>query len=112
MGATSNAQTTTSVSAVVRATHFGQAGKWAAAIRESQACIAADPNGVEARSNLGAVLAKLGRYQEAIDQYQAALRVAASEVAPRLRFNLALAYYKSFQIAEAASEFETLHIIQ
>ena len=67
---------------------------------------------MEARSNLGAVLAKLGRYQEAIDQYQAALKVAPPDVAPRLRFNLALAYYKSFQIPEAAAEFEALHRAQ
>src|SRR5262249_40270103 len=58
------------------------------------------------------ILAKLGRYQEAIDQYQAALKVAAPGIAPRLRFNLALAYYKSFQIAEAAEELEGLHRTQ
>ena len=81
-------------------------------MREYQACIAAEPNRVEARSNLGAVLVKLGRYQEAIDQYQAALKIASADVAPRLRFNLALAYYKSFQIPEAAAEFETLHRAQ
>jgi tetratricopeptide (TPR) repeat protein len=81
-------------------------------MREYQACIAAEPNRVEARSNLGAVLVKLGRYQDAIDQYQAALKIAAPDVAPRLRFNLALAYYKAFQIPEAAAEFETLHRAQ
>ena len=81
-------------------------------MREYRACIAAEPNRVEARSNLGAVLVKLGRYQDAIDQYRAALKIAAADVAPRLRFNLALAYYKSFQIPEAAAEFETLHRAQ
>jgi tetratricopeptide (TPR) repeat protein len=68
----------------------------------------ADPNRAEARSNLGAVLARLGRFQEAIDQYQAALKVAPPQIASQLRFNLALAYYKTSQIAEAASELETL----
>jgi tetratricopeptide (TPR) repeat protein len=89
-----------------------QAGDLSAAIREYQACIAAEPNRAEARSNLGAILAKQGRYQEAIEQYQAALRVATPEIAPRLRFNLALAYYKSFQIPEAVSELEKLHSAQ
>lgn len=92
-----------------RAVQLHQAGEFPAAIREYQACIAAEPNRAEARSNLGAILARLGRYQEAIEQYQAALKVAAPEIAPRLRFNLALAYYKSFQIPEAASELESLH---
>jgi tetratricopeptide (TPR) repeat protein len=95
--------------ALDRAIQLHQSGDLPGAIREYRACVAAEPNRVEARSNLGAVLAKLGRYQEAINEYQAALKVAPHEVAPRLRFNLALAYYKSFQIREAAAEFEALH---
>jgi tetratricopeptide (TPR) repeat protein len=91
-----------------RAIQLHQAGDFQGAIREYQACIALDPNRVEARSNLGAVYAKLGRYQDAIDQYQAALKVAQRDLLPRLRFNLALAYYKSFQIPEAAAELQTL----
>ena len=98
--------------AMDRAVQLHQAGDLAGAIREYQACIAAEPNRVEARSNLGAVLVKQGRYQDAIDQYRAALKVAPVDLAPRLRFNLALAYYKSFQILEAAAEFESLHRAQ
>lgn len=98
--------------ALDRAIQLHQAGDFAGAIREYQACVAAEPNRVEARSNLGAVLAKLGRYQDAIDQYQAALKVASPDVAPRLRFNLGLAYYKSFQIPEAAAEFEIVRTTQ
>ena len=37
---------------------------------------------VDARSNLGAVLVKLGRYQDAIEQYQEALKIAPPDVAP------------------------------
>ena len=98
--------------ALDRAIQLHQAGDLQGAIGAYQACIAAEPNRVEARSNLGAVLAKLGRYQDAIDQYQAALKLAPRDVAPRLRFNLGLAYYKSFQIPEAAAEFEALHRAQ
>ncbi len=95
--------------ALDRAIELHQAGNLMDAMREYQACISAEPNRVEARSNLGAVLVKLGRYQEAIDQYGAALRVATPDIAPKLRFNLALAYYKSFQIPEAAAALASLH---
>jgi len=59
--------------ALDRAIQLHQAGDLQGAIDAYQACIAAEPSRIEARSNLGAVLAKLGRYQDAIDQYQAAL---------------------------------------
>ncbi len=86
-----------------------QAGDLAAAASAYEACLAADPARVDARSNLGAVLVRMGRYQDAIGQYQEALKTASPDVAPRLRFNLALAYYKSFQIPAAAVELESLH---
>src|SRR4051794_33321284 len=73
--------------ALDRAIQLHQAGDLQAAIREYQLCIAALPDRAEPRSNLGAILAKLGRYQEAVDQYQAALKIAPPAVAPRLRFN-------------------------
>src|SRR5215813_12586261 len=95
-----------------RAIQLHQAGDWDGAVREYQACITAQPNRAEVRSNLGAVLAKVGRYQEAIEQYRAALRVAPPQILPSLRFNLALAFYKSFQMPEAASELEVLHNAQ
>ena len=98
--------------ALEHAIQLHQAGDYPGAIRAYEACLAAEPDRVEARSNLGAVLAKLGRYQDAIDQYQAALKLAPPAVAPRLRFNLALAYYKSFQIPQAAAEFEALQRAQ
>src|SRR6478672_8051463 len=82
--------------ALERATQLHQTGSYEEAIREYRICLASQPGRVEVRSNLGAVLAKLGRYQEAIGEYQEALRSAGPQVAPRLRFNLALAYYKSF----------------
>jgi tetratricopeptide (TPR) repeat protein len=110
--ATLSGQTPPSGCVLSRAIQLHQVGKWDAAIREYQACIAAEPGRAETRSNLGAIYAKLGRYQDAVDQYRAALKMATPDVAPRLRFNLALAYYKSFQIPEAVAELEALHRAQ
>ena len=68
---------------------------------------------MDARSNLGrSARQELGHYQDAIREYQEALKGASPDVSPRLRFNLALAYYKSFQIPEAAAELETLRAAQ
>jgi len=92
-----------------RAVELHQAGNFEEAMREYRACLAIDPTRVEVRSNLGALLAKSGRYREAIEQYREALKTAGSQVAPRLRYNLALAYYKSAEIPQAASELEVLH---
>src|SRR5580658_2356832 len=89
-----------------------QTGDLTAAKAGYEACLAADPGRVDARSNLGAVLVKMGRYQDAIGQYLEGLKTASPDVAPRLRFNLALAYYKSFEISEAAVQFEALHAAQ
>jgi tetratricopeptide (TPR) repeat protein len=86
-----------------------QAGDLAGAVAGYQACLAVEPGRVDARSNLGAVFARMGRYQDAIREYLEALKVASPDVSARLRFNLALAYYKSFQITAAADELETLH---
>ena len=90
------------------AVRLHQAGELAAAAAKYQECLAAEPGRVDARSNLGAVLARLGRYQEAIGEYQKALQVASPDLAPKLRFNLALAFYKSYQIPAAAAELEAL----
>lgn len=94
-----------------RAVQLHRAGDLPGAMRDYQACIAAEPGRVDARSNLGAVLAQQGRYQEAIEQYRQALKLAGPGVAPSLHRNLALAYYKSIQIPEAVAELEPLHAL-
>jgi tetratricopeptide (TPR) repeat protein len=86
-----------------------QAGDLEGAAREYRACVAAVPTRVEVRANYGVVLAGMGRYQEAIEQYRAALKLAGPEVAERLRFNLALAYYKSSQVPQAIAGFQALY---
>lgn len=109
LAAALRAQTPGGGCAFERGVQFYQAGSFDQAIAEYRNCLAAQPARVDIRSNLGAVLAKIGRYQEAIAEYQQALESAGPDVAPRLRFNLALAYYKSFAIPEAASLFSDLH---
>jgi tetratricopeptide (TPR) repeat protein len=94
------------------AVQLHQSGDLEGAIAGYRKCLAAEPGRVDARSNLGVVLAKLGRYREAVVEYEEALKSAPPEVAPRLRFNLALAFYKSFQISEAAAVLETLRAAQ
>ncbi|MEJ7605758.1 MAG: tetratricopeptide repeat protein [Bryobacteraceae bacterium] len=73
------------------------------ALREYTVFLKAYPASVEARSNLGAVLARLGRYEEAITEYRLALKRAPKTVG--VIFNLGLALYKTERFAEAAREF-------
>ena len=77
------------------------------ALRAYRAHLARDPGDVKVRSNLGAVLAALGRYGEAIEAYKEALALAPAD--PVVRMNLALAYYKSADIPRAADELDALH---
>lgn len=81
-----------------------QAGDLDGAIRTYREYLAAEPDSVQARSNLGAALARAGRYDEAIVEYDRALR--KSPDAPALLLNLGLAYYKMGRHAEAAARFE------
>jgi tetratricopeptide (TPR) repeat protein len=81
-----------------------QAGDLEAAIGMYREYLAAEPDSVQARSNLGAALARTGRYDEAIAEYDRALR--KSPDAPALLLNLGLAYYKMGRHAEAAARFE------
>ena len=74
------------------------------AIRAYREYLNAHPDSVEARSNLGAVLAHAGRYDEAIAEYDRAL--AESPENPALLLNLGLAYYKTGRPSEAATRFE------
>src|SRR5258708_32662011 len=59
---------------------------------------------VQARSNLGAALARAGDYGAAIAEYRQALEKVPEN--PPVRLNLALAYYKTAQITEAADQLQ------
>lgn len=81
-----------------------QTGDVDSAIRAYRTYLDAHPDSVEARSNLGAALARAGRYDEAIAEYDRAL--SKSPENPALLLNLGLAYYKTARPAEAAERFE------
>ena len=81
-----------------------QSGDILGAVEAYQEVLAREPERIDARSNLGAVFVRLGRYEDAVREYRRAL-----ELGPGLatvRFNLALALYKSALLAEAARELE------
>ncbi|MGO4882863.1 MAG: tetratricopeptide repeat protein [Bryobacteraceae bacterium] len=80
-------------------------GDNAGAVRKYRELLKRYPDAVEVRANLGAALATLGRYDEAIEQYRAVL---AKKDNAGLRLNLGLAYYKKGAWREAAREFKTL----
>ena len=83
-----------------RALTLHQSGDLRGAIEAYEECLKLDPNRYDARSNIGAVLSALGRYTEAAEQYRRALAIAPPQFAPRLRQNLALAFYKSGRYAD------------
>ena len=92
--------------ALARAVAQHQAGNLEGAVASYRESLALAPS-VEAGSNLGAALAALGRYQEAIEAYRGALAMVPGD--GRIRYNLALAYYKSEDLVRAAEELDTLH---
>ncbi len=89
-----------------------RAGDLAGAAQLYRECLREDPSNIQARSNLGAALSGLGRYDEAIQAYEEALQSAPVEVRPYLERNAGLAYYKSGRLTEAARVFSELHASQ
>jgi Flp pilus assembly protein TadD len=65
------------------------------------------PEVAEIHSNLGAALAGLGRYGEALLEYKTALKLSPKLEGARL--NLALVYYKMGKISDATTELEKVH---
>src|SRR5436190_15143100 len=68
-----------------------QAGDLAGAVPEYRQFLKIHPEATAIHSNLGAALAGLGRFEEAVAEYKIALKQAPSHTGTRL--NLALAYY-------------------
>lgn len=86
-----------------------QSGDIDTAIREYRAFLKLKPNSLEARTNLGAALARNGQFDAAITEYKAALKIAPSN--PGVSFNLGLAYYKSGDLTSAARELSALRAL-
>jgi Flp pilus assembly protein TadD len=82
-------------------------GDDAAAVRKYQELVKLRPDVLAVRANLGAALAHLGRFDEAVAQYRAALALSPGH--PGLRLNLALAYYKKGDLPHASAELGPLH---
>ena len=82
-----------------------QHGDDALAVRKYGELLKRYPDAVEVRANMGAALAALGRYDEAIEQYRTVL---AKKENAGLRLNLGLAYYKKGALREAVQEFKAL----
>ncbi len=104
------AQTDASSDAVAlagRAVQLQQAHDYAAAAEAYRALLKIQPNEVATHVNLGVVLVNLGRFDEAIAEYQTADRLLPND--PRIALNIALAYEKSGRMKEAETRFEALH---
>ena len=87
-----------------------QAGQTERAISQYRAYLKLRPDSVDARSNLGVVLASTGRYREAIAEYREALKGRPQD--PHIRLNLSLALYKLGEISDAAASLSALHSAQ
>jgi tetratricopeptide (TPR) repeat protein len=89
-----------------QAVEFQQQGKLEEAIHGYSLFLDMYPDASAVRSNLGAALAGAGRYGEAIEQYKRSLGARPDN---GVRFNLALAYYKAAQFADATRELKVVH---
>ena len=89
--------------ALAHATQLHESGRYSKAPSGAiKLILASHPQRVDVRSNLGAAYSRLGRYEQAIEQYKQALALDSHNEA--IRFNLALAYYKAAWFNEAASQ--------
>ena len=84
-----------------------QAGDLAGAVTEYREFLKLHPEAAAIHSNLGAALAGLGRYEEALPEYKMALKQSPKLAGARL--NLALVYYKMGKLDDAVTELEKVH---
>src|ERR1700674_668229 len=87
-----------------------QHGDFSAAVRDYRKVLELRPSEVEAKVNLGAALAHMGRFDEAITIYRSALP-SLKDKNPVL-LNLALAYYKKGDFENARQQLEILRDAQ
>jgi Tfp pilus assembly protein PilF len=87
-----------------------QQGNYEGAIHDYRQALKLRPGMVEAKVNLGAALAHTGQYDEAIAMYKSAL--PSLSVKNPVILNIALAYYKKGDFAEARTQLQKLHQLQ
>jgi len=83
-----------------------KAGKLDQAIADYRLILKRYPDVAPIRSDLGAALAGAGRYEEAIVEYERALRL---QPLPQIRLNLGLAYYKADKLDSAVDTLKKVH---
>ena len=99
-----SAQTNPSPEELLRhAIQLQQAGNMEGAVQGYRQFLAVRPNEVAAHSNLGVLLAHMGRYDEAATEYKKAIELSPSNSG--ILLNLGLAYYKAGRIPDAAQTF-------
>jgi tetratricopeptide (TPR) repeat protein len=86
-----------------RGLELQQAGKLQEAIKEYELSIQETPR-FPVLANLGVIYSQLGRYAEAVNYYQRALKLAPGQ--PRLVLNLGLAHYKMGDNHSAIPQFQ------
>jgi Flp pilus assembly protein TadD len=84
-----------------------QHGDAALAVRKYQELLRLRPDMAAAHANLGLALLSLGRFDEAITHFRAALAHAPGDRG--LRAKLAMAYYEKGDLSKAAGEFSVLN---
>jgi len=84
-----------------------QHGDYQTAIKQYRELLELRPDNVEAKVNLGAALAHVGHFDEAIAMYQSALPSIRDK--NRVLLNLGLAYYKKGDLGNAREQFTALH---
>jgi tetratricopeptide (TPR) repeat protein len=88
-----------------RALALHQQGDLEGAAAAYEQVVALVPQAARIRSNLGAVYAQLGRYDDAIEQYRLALAgLEGDESEGAVRQNLAIAFQKAARVEEARDE--------
>lgn len=83
-----------------------KAGHLDLAVKDYRLLLQQYPNIPEIRSNLGAALAAQGQYAEAIREYERSLAIKPN---PQILMNLALAYYKTGDLAPAVQDLKKVH---
>jgi thioredoxin-like negative regulator of GroEL len=84
-----------------------QAGDYPTALQYYEEILKTHPEVVAARANLAAVLTSQGRFDDAVEQYQQALKQVPGN--RDLRLNLGISYCKKLEYSAAAAIFDPLH---